>query len=155
VIASFDPFGLDSSDCATYDTCTPWFLDVLLIIIALGVLALVFALIYAAGHGIYWLFAAKPCVGCGDRTLGENDKLEPWCDDCQIEAEMEAEPKMECPVHRNAVMKKERYEGVTIDRCPVGCVFLDKRELDHIQRSFESAESANLAMGVAIGSAIN
>jgi hypothetical protein len=103
------------------------------------------------------VFGRETCHVCNDRKTRRRDEQDrPICGDCeydlQVQAEMDAEQRLRCPVDGQA-MEKKLVEGIIIDQCP-GCnaVLLEGGELDELSDILSSsARSSGLATGVAIG----
>lgn len=83
----------------------------------------------------------------GRKTRARDEVGQPICDDCSLQREINAEQRYGCPLHR-VPMAKEVIDGIVIDRCPEGCVFLDPDELEQLA---ESAHSGGFTTGLCLG----
>lgn len=94
-----------------------------------------------------------------NKTRRRDEKGEPLCAECEIQAAMDAEDVIECPID-NQLMKKEQVgdTDLIIDRCPkCGGVWLDGGELETLKQTVEEESDdsgANFCMGFATGIAI-
>lgn len=146
------------------DSCTPavfqWvFGNTLFSILADFALLIITPILVAVL--VHWLIQRRRplCVDClsHDKRMHTkyiSDVGTPLCTDHLVERKMAKEPIYKCPKH-HVDFAKRRHEGITIDVCPEGCVFLDDGELSEIEDAAESSgRSSGQMVGIAIGSVL-
>lgn len=95
-------------------------------------------------------FRREPCADCSQPTRRRTIDGSALCEECQFQREAAQETVIECPAHGHR-MVKESYEGVVIDRCPDGCVFLDLHELENLREIAGAEASSQFTTGLVIG----
>jgi len=154
------PRGSTMSYCDYYGTCQPtiwnWVYNspLLTIIAYVVILAIVLTLVFFTIN----LVRSRRQPLCVDCLEYGTRKHTPYhysdlavCEFHYREREMADETTYLCPKH-NVAFKKRRREGVTIDVCPHGCIFLDDGELEDLEEvAKESGRSSGQMLGLAIG----
>jgi hypothetical protein len=134
-----------------YDPVITWIVNILIGLAALG---LIWVLVW-----YLFFYRRRPlCVDCkkgrGKVRTKFSYKGDSVCSYHWSKREMAAEPEYKCPKHGVPLMK-ECHDGMIIDCCPKGCVFLDDGELEQIQDIARSrGQSSGQATGTLIGMAI-
>lgn len=154
-------FMITYPDCSYYENCpttlSNWVADSGFLSWSVNVF-IVLATIGTIWWGVWFCFVylRRPfCADCnevGDRTRAkyQNDGHD-VCGFHWDKRDMAKETVYKCPEHQ-VDLEKVKYEGVTIDRCPHGCIFLNNGELEELQGiAVSSGQTTGMLLGIAIG----